>query len=73
MIKTQAKAALIYQAIAEDAGLSVSDDDIKAYFKTNTGSEDYSSAKSTYGMAYIKNTVLLSKVEEYVRNSAVLK
>lgn len=73
VIKTQAKAALIYQAIAEDAGLSVSDDDIKAYFKTNTGSEDYSSAKSTYGMAYIKNTVLLSKVEEYVRNSAVLK
>lgn len=73
VIKTQAKAALIYQAIAEDAGLSVSDDDIKAYFKTNTGSEDYSSAESTYGMAYIKNTVLLSKVEEYVRNSAVLK
>ena len=73
VIKTQAKAALIYQAIAEDADLSVSDDDIKDYFKTNTGSEDYSNAKSSYGMAYIKNTVLLSKVEDYVRNSAVLK
>ncbi|MDK2813895.1 MAG: trigger factor [Clostridiales bacterium] len=73
VIKTQAKAALVYQAIAEDAGLSVSEDDIKGYFKANTGSEDYSNAKSTYGMAYIKNTVLLSKVEEYVRNSAVLK
>lgn len=73
VIETQAQEALIYQAIAEDAGLSVSDDDVKAYFKTNTGSEDYSSAESTYGMPYIKNTVLLSKVEEYVLNSAVLK
>ena len=73
VIETQAQEALIYQAIAEDAGLSVSDDDIKAYFKTNTGSEDYSNAESMYGMPYIKNTVLLSKVEEYVLNSAVLK
>lgn len=69
----QAKAALIDQAIAEDAGLSVSEDDIKDFFKTNTGSEDYSDAQSTYGIGFIKNTVLSQKVLNYVRDSAVLK
>lgn len=69
----QAKAALIDQAIAEDAGLSVSEDDIRSFFKTNIGSEDYSDAQSTYGIGFIKNTVLSQKVLNYVRDSAVLK
>ncbi len=69
----QAKAALIDQAIAEDAGLSVSEDDIRSFFKTNIGSEDYSDAQSTYGIGFIKNTVLSQKVLDYVRDNAVLK
>lgn len=73
LYKTKAEAALIDQAIAEDAGLSVSEDDIKSFFKTNMGSEDYSDAQSFYGIGFIKNTVLSQKVFDYVRNSAVLK
>ena len=73
LYKTKAKAALVDQAIAEDAGLSVSEDDIKSFFKANMGSEDYSNAESFYGIGFIKNGVLSQKVLEYVRNNAVLK
>jgi trigger factor len=45
---------LVMQAIAEHAGISVSDDNVTAYFAERTGTEDYSEYKDSYGMPYFK-------------------
>jgi trigger factor len=64
--------ALIVQAIAEDAGISVSDEDVAAYFK-ESGLDDYSEQKEYYGMPYLKWRTLNKAVLDYVKNRAVLQ
>jgi trigger factor len=64
---------LIIQAIAEDAGISVSDEDVAAYFETYLGSDDYSEYKEYYGMPYLKLFVLHHAVMDYLEEKAVLE
>lgn len=63
---------LIIQAIAEDAGISVSDEDVAAYFKDHTGSDDYSAYEEQYGMPYLKLITLQQVVMDYLEDNAVL-
>lgn len=68
-----AEFSLIIQAIAEDAGISVTDDDVAAYFKEYMGTEDYSTYKETYGMPFLKLTVLNQAVLDYLADNAALE
>lgn len=64
---------LVFQAIAEDAGINVTDDDVAAYFSENMGSEDYSTYQETYGLPYLKMIVLQDAVTKYITDNAVME
>jgi trigger factor len=71
--KTSAQFSLVIQAIAEDAKIKVSDDDVANYFKENMGTDDYSEYEKNYGMPYLKQAVLMEKVMAYLTEHAVLE
>lgn len=71
--KETARLYLIFQAIAEDAGITVTDDDVAAYFAEYMGVEDYSEYKESYGMPYLKLTVLHQAVMDHIINSAIME
>lgn len=58
---------LASQAVAEDAGISVSEDDLTEYFG------DYSQYIDQYGVPYLKQIILLDKVVGYIGDNAVLE
>jgi trigger factor len=64
---------LIIQAIAEDAGISVSDEDVATYFKDYAGLDDYSEYEENFGMPYLKFVALNQAVMDYLEDSAVLE
>ena len=64
--------SLIIQAIAKDAGITVSDEDVAAYFKEYVGTDDYSKYEDFYGMPYLKYMVLNQKVMDLLKDNAVL-
>jgi trigger factor len=64
---------LIIQAIAEDAGISVNDEDVAAYFKDYASLDDYSEYEENYGMPYLKLITLQQVVMGYLEDNAVLK
>ncbi len=57
---------LLYQALVEDMGLSVSDKDVTAYF-SNLGTTDLDTMVKTYGMPYLKNQLLIEKVNDEIK------
>ncbi len=73
MINDNAKFSLVIQAIAEDAEISVMDDDVTAYFEKHLESEDYEEYVDTYGIPYLKYITLQQAVMDYlVKNSAAM-
>lgn len=66
-----AKYFLALQAVAEKQNISVSEDDIKAYFLENMSTEDYSTYEDNYGLPYIKMVVLENKVLNWLTDNAV--
>ena len=60
------------EAIAEDAGLSVTDEDIKAEFADMEESE-YQDIVDHYGMPYIKCILLNNKVADFIYDSAIVE
>ncbi len=50
------------KAIAEQEGITVSEDDLKEYFTANEGVEDYSEYKDYYGIGYLKMVVRNEKL-----------
>ncbi|MBP5749475.1 MAG: hypothetical protein J6X24_01665, partial [Firmicutes bacterium] len=71
-LTASARTYLIYQAIAEDKGLSVTEEDVKEEFADMDDSE-FNDIRDYYGMPYIKSVLLNSKVAELVRDTAVVK
>jgi trigger factor len=61
-----AKLSLVIQAIAENSNIAVSLEDLSEYFKTESGDEDYSQFEVNYGLPYLKQIVLTSKVMNYL-------
>jgi trigger factor len=63
--------ALVSQAVAEDADISVKDKDLEDYFTEYAGSSDYSTYEEEYGLPYLKQMVLYQKVLNYIKENAV--
>ena len=63
---------LVLQAVAEDAGISINDDDMAEYFFKFTGSDDYSSYEEYYGKPYLVQVVLCQRVLDYITENAIL-
>jgi len=63
---------LVLQAVAEDAGFSVNNDDVASYFEEYFGTRDYTPAEEHYGLPYLKHRVLTHKTMVFIRDNAVL-
>ena len=70
--QNSAKYALVAQAVAEDAGFTVSTEDLVAFFTENMGTSDYSSYEAEYGLPYLAQVVLQRKVIDLVIANAIL-
>lgn len=64
--------SLIIQAVAEDAGLTVTKEDIDAYFHDYIKVEDYSQFEEQYGEPFLKMSVLNKMVMDHIEASAVM-
>lgn len=60
------KDVLLYQAVAEKLGLTVSNNDIADYFENVSGSRDYQTYSDHYGLPYLRMIVLTAKVADYI-------
>lgn len=67
-VETTARVELVYQAIAEQQDIHVTEAD----FKEATGQEDNASFIETYGKGYIAQYVMKSRVAEYIKEIAVV-
>ena len=68
------KTNLFYQAIAEKEGISVTEDDYKAYLTEQGKSEDdYTSMVETYGKSYLMQNMIAEKALEIVKDNIVVK
>lgn len=68
----EATHGLVLQAIAEDYGFEVGEEDLKNYFLTYAGSEDYSDYEAEYGLPYLKQLALYQKILDFIAENAVL-
>lgn len=64
---------LALQAIAEKEGISVNDDDIKAYIESMYGEGSYDSTLESYGKSYLAQETLQNKVTEFLKDNATVK
>ena len=64
---------LALQAIAEKEGITVSDDDIKAFVEGVYGEGSYESTLESYGKPYLAQTALQDKVGNYLIEKATIK
>ncbi len=69
-LENTAKSYLVFQAIAEDAGITVSDDELASYLKGVTGTDDIDSLESQYGHGYLMLQALVQKVGDYLTGNA---
>lgn len=71
-LKSQATYCLVAQAVAEDAGITVTDADMQAYSAKHLWSSDLSVQIECYGMPYVKQAVLYQMVLDLITDNAVL-
>lgn len=69
----QANYYLIMQAIAEDLKISVSTEDVAAYFVKFMKTDDYSSYETEYGLPYLKQVVLYQTVLDNIADNAIFE
>ena len=71
--ESTAKYYLVVQAIAEDAGFSVNDNELVDFFYKFDNTRDFSEFVEQYGIPYLKQFVLCEKVMDYIIDNAILK
>ena len=71
-IAQAATVSLVMQAVAEDLAISITDEDVAAFFVENMGTEDYTEYETEYGLPYLKMVVLQKHVVDYLTENAVL-
>ena len=71
--KRNAEYSLIIQAIAEDAQVSVSPEDISTYFKEKMGILDPKNYEEQFGKPYLVQVVLVNKVVDFLIDNAKLE
>ena len=64
---------LVSQAVAEDAGILISDEDLVSFFTEYVGTSDYSMYEMQYGLPYLKQVALCQKILDYIIENAVLE
>jgi trigger factor len=64
----QAVYCLVCQAIAEDAGISVNEEDLIKYFGS-----DYALTEEQYGLPFLKQYALALKIIDYIIENAILE
>ena len=69
-LEANAKDELVLQAIAEDADIHVTEEDVEDYFKTVVHLEDYSAYEQNYGTPYLRRVALNNRVLEYLVDNA---
>lgn len=57
-IKYYEKVYLTVQAVCEKEGITVTEEDLTAYFETMFGTDDYSDYETAYGKPYLKSIVM---------------
>ena len=71
-IDLTARSYLVYQAIAEDAGIEATDDDVASYFESAMGVTDLTELESQYGMPYLKLCALVQEVQDLLVGGATI-
>ena len=71
-LESMAKDELILQAVADDADIHVTEEDVASYFKTYLYLDDYSSYEENFGKEYLRRVALNSRVLEYLVDNAVM-
>ena len=66
-IREQISQYLVMLAIADDAGLSATEQDVKDYFLEEMDTEDYSEYVKNYGYGYIYRAVTFNNVGNYLQ------
>ena len=66
-IREQISQYLVMMAIAEDAGLIATEQDVKDYFLEEMDTEDYSEYVKNYGYGYIYRAVTVNNVGNYLQ------
>ena len=66
-----AKFNLIYQAMAEAAGYTVSEDEVKQYFMDLNDTDDYTEYEKAFGLPYIKAVIMYEKMSNKLVETAV--
>jgi trigger factor len=72
-IVSEARFALVIQAVAEELNLILTDEEIEDYFYRHTGSHDYSFYALMYGMPFIKNIIMVETIMDMVLENAELE
>ena len=67
-----ARRELVFQAIAEHGGFSVSREEVRDFFVERFGISDYSSFKEEVGLPYIMKFILHEKILNHIVENAVL-
>jgi len=67
------KYSLVIQSVAEDAGITVTNEDLTDYFVKYFGDGDYTSFEAEYGLPYLKQIVLDYKVVKHIIDNAILE
>ena len=63
-INDMSKDILVYQAVAEQLGIKIANEDIADYFEEISGNRDYDAYKNQYGLPYLKMMVMTSTVAD---------
>ena len=67
-----AKVYLVFQAVAEDAGIEVTSDELTNYLTSVSGNSDTASLEAKYGKGYLALQALVQKTGEYLVSQAVV-
>ena len=67
-----AKVYLVFQAVAEDAGIEVTPDELTNYLTSVSGNSDTASLEAQYGKGYLTLQALVQKTGEYLVSQAVV-
>ena len=71
-IERDAKTSLILQAVAEDAGITASHQDVTDFFIENFDTDDFSMFEDMYGLPWLKQFIRNRMVIEYIIERAVM-
>ena len=71
-IESEARFSLVLQAVAEDAGITVSNQDVVDFFIEHFDTDDFSEFEEIYGLPWLKQFIRNQMVIDYISERVVL-